>query len=469
MITIVCLQLLIIVILVRVSRHRLEDALPALCFFLVLMPLEARLVVPGVFDLTTMRICLLTLLVLYVSRWNTSPSAPVPLKSLIILHAGCVLCSTFYSISVATSVKQLLSQVLEYYLLYYILVKTISEVRTLYKIMFAMTMAMGICCLFALLEAYASWSILRVFPSNLWITYNGGLDPLYIEWGRGLRVRSTFPHPILFGDALAMTIPISLYLLSIWENAWQRKLLWLVTILMFWSIYKTSSRGPWIATIIASVLLFILVRNRVRKYIAVLAIASLIVLACLPGIRQTISGLYESSTDSTSPVGSSYLYRDVLSSTVSRAVSAEPGRALLGYGLGTFREKGLEITFLNVTQRWYTCDDNWALFLYETGYVGTVLISLLLFAPLYFAIRTYWRLPCPDNGLDGVLFVSLSGFYFLLLSVAGYSWGQQGYMGWILISLIVSHSRVGMREESLLEPRSFECSIIEEEYDFHLA
>ena len=107
---------------------------------------------------------------------------------MMYLHVAWAICSTLYSLSVATSAKQLIGEVIEYYLLYYILFRTISNVRTVHKILYSMMIAMGLCCIFAMFEAYASWSILKIFPSNLWITYERS-DPLYIEWGRGLRVR----------------------------------------------------------------------------------------------------------------------------------------------------------------------------------------------------------------------------------------------------------------------------------------
>jgi hypothetical protein len=468
MILILCIQFVIVVSLIVASRQRLENALPVFCFFLVLMPLEARIVIPGLFDFNTMRVSLLTLLGLYFYHREHSNEDPIPLKSLMFLHIGWAVCSTLYSLSVATSAKQLISQVLEYYLLYFLLVRTISSVKTLYNIVFAMMMAMSLCCIFGIFEVYATWSILRIFPSNLWITYNGGVDPLYIEWGRGLRIRSTFPHPILFGDALAMSIPLTLYLLSIWETRWQRLLLWVSLALMFWAIYKTSSRGPWIATGLCSFLLFILIRNQVRKYLLTIALLATIVLVARPGIWQTIDGLYQSSTDSSSPVGSSYLYREALTDAVRTAVAKEPGRALLGYGLGTFRELGLDINFLNSVQRWFTCDNNWAAFLYETGYVGLFLIGALLLWPLVMAFQSYLRLPQPDNLFSGVLFISLAGFYFLLLSVAGYSWGQQGYMAWILISLSVSHPRVVLQADQYEPLDGQESRGLKEDYDLYV-
>lgn len=469
MILIICMQFVIVLSLVVASRRSLENALPVFCFFLVLMPLEARLVIPGLFDFNTMRLSLLTLLILYLCHGRASNNdTPLPLKSLIILHISWAVCSTLYSLSVATSAKQLISQVVEYYLLYFLFVRIITEVSTIYNIVFAMVMAMGICSIFGVVEVYAHWSILRIFPQNLWITYNGGVDPLYIEWGRGLRIRSTFPHPILFGDALAMSIPLTLYLLSIWERRRDRILLWMSLVLMFWAIYKTSSRGPWIATALCGVLLFIMVRNKVRNYLLVIAMMAAIVLVARPGVWATIAGLYQSSTDASSPVGSSYLYRDALNNTVKDAVRKEPGRALLGYGLGTFRELGLDINFLNTVQRWYTCDNNWALFLYETGYIGLLLIAALLFAALWVAFKSYWQLPPPEGYFSAVIFISLSGFYFLLLSVAGYSWGQQGYMAWILISVAVSYSHIAMQnDEEQIEDE--EDGGLEEQYELYIA
>jgi hypothetical protein len=57
--------------------------------------------------------------------------------------------------------------------------------------------------------------------------------------------------------------------------------------------------------------------------------------------------------------------------------------------------------------------------------------------------------PGEKGAMSGVFFVCLAGFYFLMLSVAAYSWGQQGYMSWILISLAVSHRRMLLQQRAL--------------------
>jgi hypothetical protein len=447
MIIILLIDFAIVVSLVAASRRGLENALPVFTFFSVLMPYEARLVIPGFFDVSTMRVALLTLSVLFLTRRDrTISSSPIPLKRLILLHTAWLVCSTFYSLSVVTSTKLLIAQVLEYYLLYYLFLRIISKADTVTTIAYAMMIAMGVCCIFGLLEAYASWSVLTIFPSNLWYLYNGRTDPLYIDIGRGLRIRSTFPHPILFGDALAMSIPIALYLLSVCKQQRQRIILWMIALLMFWGVYKTSSRGPWMTLGISSILLFFLVRNRVKQYLTVIALLTMFVLLTRSGIRQTIVQLYESTQDSSSLVGSSYDFRHALIPAVTNALAKDSLRMVVGYGLGTFREIGVDINFLNIVQRWHTCDDNWILFLYETGYVGLAIVTILLLRPLMMMLRHYRRMPRPENYFIGVIFISLAGFYFGLLSVAGYNWGQQGFMAWILISLSVVYPRIAMRD-----------------------
>lgn len=462
MLLVALLQIGIVMSLYRAGRRRLEDALPLFCFFLVLMPLEAKLVIPGLFDVNIMRVSLVTMACMFFSQAQRKRGPKLPLSSLMGAHVAWALLSTAYSLSVVTSIKQLLSQVVEFYLMYYVIAKTLTKIETVHRMLYAMLLAMGICCFLSLFEVFASWSVLRIFPASNWITYNGGLDPLYSELGRGLRVRSTFPHPILFGDALAISIVLCLYLLGYWAKGRQRFLLWMILLLMFWSIYKTQSRGPWLATIICCALMFFMIKKSVRRYLLTAAALAFFVLIARPGVWQSIDALYTASTDPNQPVGTSFLYRHALSDSIENAVNQEPARALLGYGLGTFRVLGLEIDFLGQKKRWYTCDNNWAAFLYETGYVGFFLIMLLLFWPMFLALRNYARLAPPESTLSGVLFITMAGFYFLMVSVAAYSWGQQGYMNWILISISVSLPGIRSRRLKIARTQKMERDALRE-------
>ncbi len=87
---------------------------------------------------------------------------------------------------------------------------------------------------------------------------------------------------------------------------------------------------------------------------------------------------------------------------------------------------------------------------------------------MWITFRTYWQLPPPESYFSAVIFISLSGFYFLLLSVAGYSWGQQGYMAWILISISVSYSRIALQGDAE-QAEDENTGEMEEQYELHLA
>lgn len=455
MILILLIDIFVAVTLLFVGRRHLEDALPLFCFYLILMPIESKIVLPGLFDLSTERVAMLTVLILFLTRQKKQHTDPIPMKRLIYLHIAWAVCSTFYSLSVSTSAKQLIGQVVEYYLLYYILLRTISDVRTVYRIVYAMILAMSLCSTLGLIEAYTGWSILTIFPSNLWITY-GGLSPLFIDWGRGLRIRSTFPHPILLGDALAMTIPLALYMLADCKRRGQRCVLWVSLLLMFWAIYKTGSRGPWLAVGLSFVLLCMLGRSRIRRYLLVMGVLTLAMLIARPGIWESVTNLYGSTEDANSPAGASYEFRDALVGAITVAVDTSPGRAMFGYGLGVFRERGLDINHQDRVQHWYTCDNGWALFLYETGYGGLFIMGGLLLMPLAMTLRSYRRLPRPENYFSGVAFAVLIAFYFSLLSVAGYAWGQQGFMAWILISLSIVYPKVALKDRRKSESQPFD-------------
>ena len=127
MMLIIVMQCTIVASLLWFGRRNTEDALPAFCFFLTLMPLEARLVIPGLCDVNTMRVSLMTLLFLFLVKKRPPNPGRIPLKNLMLLHVCFVVCSTAYSISLATSVKQLISQVLEYYLMYFLIVRSITS------------------------------------------------------------------------------------------------------------------------------------------------------------------------------------------------------------------------------------------------------------------------------------------------------------------------------------------------------
>jgi O-antigen ligase len=434
---VIIIDLIVVGTLASVTRRKgLEQALPYFAFFVALLPQESRIRLPGALDLYSTRVALITLLVLFLTHTRKAKIRTIPLKNLIYLQVAWTLGSTLFSIVFLTSMKQLLAQVLEYYLLYYIILKTVTNTRTISKIIYAMIAAMSVCSILGLVEIYARWSVLSIFPADLQLRY-GASTTLYAEmFDRGFRARATFPHPIHFGGALAMMIPLTFHL-AISSESWVKKIFLNVSLLlMFWALYKTGSRGPWLATAIALSILTVAAESRVRKRMLAVAVLAGAVLILRPGIADTLWNMYRGTMDPNSMMGSSFEYRSILLHTVTKTLNENPARAILGFGLGSFREKGLVLEVPGIeTRRWYTCDSTWVLFAYETGYVGFLLLGAILLKPAALALRSFRNLPKSNRHFCLVFFSSLAAFYVVMISVAIYGWGQNGYMLWTVIAL----------------------------------
>jgi O-antigen ligase len=441
MLIVILIDLIIVGTLVAVTATKgLERALPYFVFFAVLLPQESRIVLSGLFDLSSTRIALVTLLALFFVYRKKAKIRKNPLKNLMYVHIAWVTVSLTFSIVFMTSAKQLLAQVAEYYLLYFLMLKTITDLRTITRICYAMVAAMSVCSIFGLLEIYAQWSVLSIFPAELQLKYGGG-NTLYAEmFDRGVRARSTFPHPIHFGGALAMTIPIVFYLLS-FAKGWKRHFLSCSLLLMFLALYKTSSRGPWLAAAGAIGILVIAAQPKIRKRVITVGLVACAILILRPGITETLINMYAATLDSHSMMGSSFEYRPVLLHTVIKTLNENPERAILGYGLGSFREKGLILEIPGIeTHRWYTCDSTWILFAYETGYVGFIVLATILVKPAMMALRSSRKLPKADRSFGVVSFSSMAAAYTVMISVAIYGWGQNGYMLWTVISMSIAYT-----------------------------
>lgn len=445
MILVALLLLLTLCVLLAVAaRKGLEAALPFFAFMAVLSPLECSIPLPGMFDLTNQRLMLVALVGVYILSGNRNAGSPrvasTPLKVLIAIHITWVIVSTVNSVEPVTSLKMMLSMLLEYYVLYYILVHTISSTETIRNILYGMVVGIMVCCVFGAFEAYKGWSVLSYFPVRV---HHFGSDILNMDEQRGLRVRSTFTHAILFGEATGMAIVWALYLLATAKRPKHKLLLWAGVMMMFLNIFKTSSRGPWSALALSFLLLILFTLHDIRKYVFVIVILSVLVCVIRPGVWDTIKGIYDSTFDQDSVVGSSYEYRWALLKVGEQALAKDGARQVWGYGLETFFDLHLEGDFLGVpNHKFDSCDSSWVELMVETGYVGLVLIAILLLNPLFMAVRDARKLPKPYGYLSWIFFISMLSFYYLMTNVAIYGWGQPGYMLWIVIAMSVVYPRL---------------------------
>lgn len=436
---ILILDVLVIVCLAAVaSRKGLEETLPAAAFFLILFPNEAQLPLPGLFGLTTQRVIVATLCVLYFTSRRPDDDAKkrMPLGYLLILLAAWMALSTANSVVPVISLKTLLSQCFDFSVLYILCVRSISRMETVHKIFFALVTGMLVCSLLGILEARTGWQVSSLFPAMT------GPPDLDAENYRGVRIQSAFPHPILFGAALAMTFPLAMYLLTRKNTTPRKVLLWTALWLMIYCLYKTGSRGPWMACILSLSLLGMLGRKPIRKIVAVVVVLSAAILVVRPAIWDTVAGLYQATTTDDSPQEQSYQWRYTLYHVARVELTKDIGRSLWGFGPESFSYLGLTTQFVvdgeEKTVPVESCDSAVVELMMDTGCIGFLLVAVILLKAMALSLRAYFSPPRQDDDFHLVVFVALAAFCFLMTNVELFGWGQQSYMLWILIALATS-------------------------------
>jgi hypothetical protein len=450
MVLVIILDILAVAAMIFANRRKgFRFTLPLAAFLLILFPEESKVSIAGLFDVTTQRVVVITLVVLSASAGGQGSGGrrKLPLKPAIVGMALWWMLSSVNSIVFADSFKALLSLVLDYLLVYVIFAKFVPDVATVQRILFGIAAAVAICSVFGTLEAYAQWSVVSLFPTAA--HRFGSSGGLYIDEARGLRVQSTFGHPILFGSALAMAIPITLHLISVAKKSGEKIFLWVGILLMFICIFKTSSRGPWMALGFSLMLLMVFGQKKVRRYIAVICLLAISVLVIRPGVGETLWNDYAATMDDHSAQGESYRYRYQLYSLVVQKLDESFDRALLGYGPQSYPYLHLTGDINGRTMVFESCDSSVAALLVETGYIGLLIVASLFAFVLLSTFRTSQRLRPPGRQLCILFVANLATFCFQMTNVAIFLWGQQTILLWVVMALAITYPRLAKAEVSV--------------------
>jgi len=420
----------------------LERTLPLIAFLLLLFPYESQITLTGYFDLTTQRLIVILAFVIYAFSSEVKEKRKLPLRYTIFFLMAWMLVASANSVVFVTSIKSVLSQFFDFFLIYYIFAKSVTRTETVRKIFYGFVAAMLLLSVIGIAEIYWDWNVLGLFPEvyHRFANIVGGVND------RGGRVQTTFGHPILYGAALAMTIPMALYLISTSKTTMQKIFLWATTFLIVLNLYKTGSRGPWLAAALSMAVVMLSGGKQMRRYVIWMGVLAAIVLVARPGIWETISNLYSLTLASETAQGSSYQWRYALYEQAFLHLNHDFWRALWGYGPESFYFLGWKGVFQGMIVPFESCDSSLAQLMIETGYIGFLLgVSVFVIAG-YKAFRSSLKLPQPENLPCVVLFVNMCAFLFLMSNVAILSWGQQSYMAWIVVALAMIYPSLAENE-----------------------
>lgn len=452
MILVIILDVLVILWLAGAAIRKGYEAVPPLAAgLLIVFPGASGIPLPGLFDLTTQRVIVMTLAGLYLALgWKSQEEEshdPVPLRWMLFSLVTWMLFSSAMSVVPTISFKTSLSQYFDYCLVYFIFARSLRTTETVVKVLGGMVGGVVVCAFFGLLETYWNWKVTSLFPAVA--SRFSDLESVDI---RGVRMQSTFDHSILFGAALSMAIPMGLYLLSAATNAGRKVYLWSALLLMMICIYKTNSRGPWLALLISVALLLLFGSGKLRSLLLVIAAVTALVLVARPGVRTSIFDLYEATLDTDSPQRESYQWRYVLYHVARAELAKDLGRSIWGFGPESFYYLGLTTDTVvdgqEHTVKVESCDSAVVELMMDTGYVGLCLVMLLLLKAAFVSLKTYIVSRAATRPISLVVFVNLCAFCFLMTSVELFGWGQQSYMLWIVIAIGMTYSRLQQTEQA---------------------
>jgi len=446
---VIILDVLVVLWLIGAAlKNGYEAVLPLAAGLLIVFPSASRIPLPGLFDLTTQRVIVITLAGLYLAlgrHIEQGSAAPVPLRWILFTLVSWMLLSSATSVVPTISFKTSLSQYCDYCLVYFIFTRSLRTSQATVKVLGGMVGGVVVCAFFGIIETYWNWKVTSLFP--VVASRFSDLESVDI---RGVRMQSTFDHSILFGAALAMAIPMVLYLLTAATNATRRAYLWSALLLMMLCIYKTNSRGPWLALLISVALLLLIGSGKLRSLILVIASVACLVLVVRPGVRHSILDLYGATLDTDSPQGESYQWRYVLYHVARAELSKDLGRSIWGFGPESFYYLGLTTDTVVDGQvhtvKVESCDSAIVELMMDTGYVGLCLVMLLLLKAAFVSLKTYVVSREPTRPVTLVAFVNLCAFCFLMTNVELFGWGQQSYMLWIVIAIGMTYSSLGQTE-----------------------
>jgi O-antigen ligase len=346
----------------------------------------------------------------------------VPFLWVLLSYAVVNLLPLIFSIDLVMSIKAYLAFTIEIVLFYFIISTSIDAKKDARRVVFAAASALVAVAVLALMERYGGFNPVDVFM------------PGYVrkpEYEKD--VLSTFPHRILLGTAMAMGWPL---VLSFAQGGKAGRWIWWSGLgVMLLSCYLSFSRGPWIASMLGGICMFLFSTPAVRRQIMIVVALMALVLVMRPGVWETIAVSAQDTADGNSFKGQTYKYRWELWRIAWKKISPSSERLLFGFGQGSTEVMTFdaELSYTGETTKLWSWDNHYAATLMETGLAG-----LAAFAGLYlfillkiFGLRI--AIAEQDKTMHASILAAAVVMLFMMTNVAMFA-PQLNYLFWSLIA-----------------------------------
>lgn len=437
------LILSILILLIYVLIKSYKNGLALAMFFLVFVADTIMFELPGDFpNLSIHRLILILLIIIWsIKNRSEMKMRDLPFINLFLILGIINLISVFTSDDIIFSIKVYLSFTVEVILFYIVLASSLNSEIEQIKCLNAMWLGLFFVAIFASIEKYTTFNPI---DSLLAVNNIEGIQYAVSD------VRSTYPHRILLGTAMSMGWPIAVSLTSYYQNKFLKKIVILTSILLLISsCYFAQSRGPWLASFIAGIVLFSLGSSNIKKKLIYIVMLVLLVLMLKPGVWETIFSRAEDTMNVQSFKGSTYEYRWELWKRAYSEISKSPYRLLFGFGPGASDTMNLEavLSYSGRYDDFWSWDNHYAANLLETGVIGLFIIIILY---IYILKKLYEKLKNksqPYRDLLAGIIASVVVFIFMKTNVSIFA-VQLDYLflGLIVVGIRFSESSFSLDE-----------------------
>jgi O-antigen ligase len=407
----------------------------ALCYGVFLLASQSRFLVfytPGSMANATIHRIVLILLLL---GWLRDPALRgrvrgAPMRRLFTFWLAAGSLSLAGSMDPGVSVRRYLSFILEIYVLFLLLSTSIRTPAQALAIARSVFLGLAVVAVLAVLERNAGFNPLP------WLNTSSSELVAHAD------VISTMDHRILMGAGMAMGWPLGVGLLQVEGSRRRRTLTWVAVAMMLASCYWSTSRGPWLASVLVAATLLVLLPPRSRKPLLLLAVVAVIVLAAMPGVRDTLTKRAENTFAEDTLKHNTFMYRLELWRIAYAGISDSVWSFLFGNGPGAAGDSDFNwtLSYSGSDLEVWSWDNHYAALLYDTGMLGFLSFMALLATVFLYMLRLRSTAEGAQRTLLSCMIGSALVYAFMMSNVFIFA-PQLTYVFWSLSAAALGMTR----------------------------
>jgi hypothetical protein len=414
----------IVVLFVPIDRYGLPASLP--------------------FDLELYRVVVAAILLLWLSSLLIDSGVQLrrtPFDRPLVLIVACILASDVTNPSRVTQygsyvVKSLLF-FLSFLLFYYLTATVLRHRESCVLFLKLLTIGGALIGLLAVYEQRFYYNVFDHLHTVLpFLTFQG--RPGYSELGGNLRAFGSSQHPIAFGAAMIMIVPLAVYLARTCGRRW-----WVAAILLLLGAFASGSRTALIMLGIVGIVFLCLKPIETKRLWPVLVPAVIVVHFALPG---TIGGFKAAffpeggliAQQSRIGAGQDPLLAGGRIRQLRPMLAEASEKPLFGEGFGT-RLSGQNTSNRNAP----ILDNQWLNNVLEIGFVGLAAWVWLFVTSSRLLIRaSRTARSVEDSWLFAALAASIMSFAVGMLTYDAFGYTQVTFIFWIVLGISVALLRI---------------------------